>query len=140
MLNAFSSHRPNACLCSDFPYSPYAASLTELIHSNALGRLLHIAHLEPIGYYHFAHSYVRGNWQSEKTSAPLVLSKSSHDLDIFCRWLWPLVPKYVSSFGGLGHFRKERKPPEARVKGVMRCLECPASVESRCEYSAKRSE
>lgn len=121
----------------DFPYSPYATSLTELIHSGTLGRLLHIAHLEPVGYYHFAHSYVRGNWQSEKTSAPIILTKSSHDLDIFCRWFWPLVPSKVSSFGGLGHFRKERKPPGA--KDTMRCLECPASVEQRCEYSAKKS-
>ncbi|CAG8699318.1 2306_t:CDS:2, partial [Acaulospora colombiana] len=123
---------------SDFPYSPYAASLTELIHSKALGRLLHIAHLEPIGYYHFAHSYVRGHWQSEHTSAPIILTKSSHDLDIFCRWLHPLVPQHVASFGGLGHFRRERKPAEARARGVMRCLDCPTSVEQRCEYSAKR--
>lgn len=120
----------------NFPYSPYAASLTELIHSGALGRLLHIVHIEPVGYYHFAHSYVRGNWQSEHTSAPIVLTKSSHDLDIFCRWFYPLVPKHVSSFGGLSHFRRERKPSAAR--GVMRCLECPSSVEQRCEYSAKR--
>jgi hypothetical protein len=125
---------------TDFPYSPYAASITELIQSERLGRLLHIAHLEPIGYFHFAHSYVRGNWQSERTSAPLILTKSSHDLDIFNRWLWPLVPCKVASFGGLSHFRKERKPAEARTMGVMRCLECPASVEQRCEYSAKRSE
>lgn len=122
----------------NFPYSPYAASITELIHSGQLGRLLHIAHLEPIGYYHFAHSYVRGNWQSEKTSAPIILTKSSHDLDIFNRWLWPLVPTKVSSFGGLGHFRKDRKPAEARMAGVTRCLECPANVEQRCEYSAKK--
>lgn len=127
-------------LFTDFPYSPYAASITELIRSGQLGRLLHIAHLEPIGYYHFAHSYVRGNWQSEKSSAPIVLTKSSHDLDIFNRWLWPLVPSKVASFGGLSHFRKERKPAEARLAGVKRCLECPASVEQRCEYSAKKSQ
>ena len=124
---------------TDLPYSPYVASITELVRSGQLGRLLHIVHLEPIGYYHFAHSYVRGNWQSEKTSAPIILTKSSHDLDLFNRWLWPLVPNKVASFGGLGHFRNERKPEEARAAGVMRCLECPASVEQRCEYSAKRS-
>lgn len=120
----------------DFPYSPYATSLSELIHGGSLGRLLNVTHLEPVGYYHFAHSYVRGHWQSEKTSAPIVLTKSSHDLDIFSRWLWPLVPNKVASFGSLSHFRKERKPLEAL--GVTRCLECPASVEERCEYSAKR--
>ncbi|KAG8807182.1 hypothetical protein FRC17_004607 [Serendipita sp. 399] len=123
----------------NFPYSSYAASLSELVHSGTLGRLVHIEHLEPVGYYHFAHSYVRGNWQSEQTSAPIILTKSSHDLDIFCRWFHPLVPKHVSSFGGLSHFRRERKPPEAAARGVMRCLECPASVEQRCEYSAKRT-
>ncbi|KAH8822340.1 hypothetical protein DL96DRAFT_1620779 [Flagelloscypha sp. PMI_526] len=72
----------------NFPYSPYAASLTKLIHSQQLGRLLNIQHLEPIGYYHFAHSYVRGNWKAEGSSAPIVLT----------------------NFGSLGHFRKERKP------------------------------
>jgi hypothetical protein len=48
-----------------------------------------------------------------------------------------LVPSKVSSFAGLGHFRKERKPEGA--KGVKRCLECPEDIESRCEYSAKKS-
>jgi predicted dehydrogenase len=121
----------------DFPYSTYASSLTSLIHSGRLGRLLNITHLEPVGYYHFAHSYVRGNWKAEATSAPIVLTKSSHDIDIFCKWLWPLVPSKVSSFAGLGHFRKERKPEGA--EGVKRCLECPDNIESRCEYSAKKS-
>ena len=119
------------------PYAPYVSSLTRLIHSGRLGRLLNIAHLEPVGYYHFAHSYVRGNWKAEGTSAPLVLTKSSHDIDLFFKWLWPLVPSKVSSFAGLGHFRKERKPEGAN--GVTRCLECPDNIESRCEYSAKKS-
>ena len=119
----------------DLPYSPYVSSLTSLIHSGRLGRLLNITHLEPVGYYHFAHSYVRGHWQAEATSAPIVLTKSSHDIDIFCKWLWPLVPSKVSSFAGLGHFRKERKPEGAG--DVKRCLECPENIESQCEYSAK---
>ena len=121
----------------DFPYSTYASSLTSLIHSGRLGRLLNITHLDPIGYYHFAHSYVRGHWKAEDTSAPIVLTKSSHDIDMFCKWLWPLVPSKVSSFAGLGHFRKERKPEGA--EGVKRCLECPEHIEARCEYSAKKS-
>ena len=121
----------------DLPYSPYISSLTSLIHSGRLGRLLNIVHLEPVGYWHFAHSYVRGNWKAEGTSAPIVLTKSSHDIDLFFKWLWPLVPSKVASFAGLGHFRKDRKPEGA--EGVTRCLECPDSIESRCEYSAKKS-
>jgi hypothetical protein len=38
------------------PCSTYASSLTSLIHSGRLGRLLNITHLEPIGYYRVAHS------------------------------------------------------------------------------------
>ena len=124
-------------LLPDFPYSSYASSSTSLIHSSRLGRLVNITHLEPVGYYHFAHSYIRGHWKAEATSASLALTKSSHDIDIFCKWLSPLVPSKVSSFAGLGHFRKERKPEGA--EGVTRCLKCPDNIESRCEYSAKKS-
>ena len=89
-----------------------------------------------ISYYHFAHSYVQGHWKAEDTSAPIVLTKSSHDIDIFCKWLWPLVPSKVSIFTGLGHFRKERKPEG--TEGVTWCLECPEDIEAQCEYSMKK--
>ena len=88
-------------------------------------------------YYHIGHSYARGHWQAEGTSVPILLTQSSRDIDIFSKGLWPLVPSKVSSFAGLGHFRKERKLEGA--EGVKRCLECPDNIESRCKYSAKKS-
>ncbi|OCH90684.1 NAD(P)-binding protein [Obba rivulosa] len=115
-------------------YSPYNRAITEIVRSGSLGQLMNAVHVEPVGHYHFAHSYVRGNWAREAESCFSLMTKSSHDIDLLCHWFSPSVPTRVSSFGSLLHFRKEAKPPEAG--GSTRCLDC--SYESQCPYSAKR--
>ncbi|KAH8113443.1 NAD-binding protein [Phellopilus nigrolimitatus] len=114
-------------------YSPYSKAMAEIIHSGSLGKLINVQHLEPIGYYHFAHSYVRGNWAKEKDSSFSLMTKSCHDIDIICSMLAPETPVRVSSFGSLQHFKKSAKPPAAG--DATRCLDCP--IERECPYSAK---
>ncbi|KAJ7699937.1 streptomycin biosynthesis protein StrI [Mycena rosella] len=115
-------------------YSPYSREITELVRSGALGKLVNIVQVEPVGYYHFAHSYVRGNWAAEKSSSFSLMTKCCHDIDILCFWLSPSMPSRVSSFGSLQHFRKSSKPVEAG--SATRCLDCP--MEKDCAYSAKK--
>ncbi|KZS97541.1 NAD-P-binding protein [Sistotremastrum niveocremeum HHB9708] len=115
-------------------YSPYSQAITDIIQSGSLGQLINAVQIEPVGYFHFAHSYVRGNWHSEALSSFSLMTKSCHDIDILCHWMKPATPVRVSSFGSLSHFRKDRKPAEAG--DAKRCLDCP--IKEECPYSAKR--
>ncbi|XP_073512844.1 putative oxidoreductase YteT isoform X1 [Phyllobates terribilis] len=113
-------------------YHPVSRKTKELLDSGIIGDIVHIQHMEPIGYWHFAHSYVRGNWRNEEESTFSLLAKSCHDIDLICYWMGDRRCVKVSSFGTLSHFTKENKPEGASS----RCLDC--SVEETCPYSAQK--
>lgn len=118
-------------VCHVLRYTPYTDMIKGIVDSGILGNIVDIQHLEPVGWWHMAHSYVRGPWRREDTSAPMLLAKSCHDLD----WISYIVDKQiqsVSSFGNRSHFRAENKPPTATDT----CLTCP--LVSTCPYSAPK--
>ncbi|MBB6347052.1 Gfo/Idh/MocA family protein [Nonomuraea muscovyensis] len=118
-------------VCHVLRYTPYTRVLKRLLGEGRIGRLVNLQHLEPVGWWHHAHSFVRGHWRRQDTSAPMLLTKACHDID----WLIHLAgqaPARVSSFGTLTHFRPEERPPGA----ADRCVDCP--LEPSCPYSAKR--
>ncbi|MGI5244248.1 Gfo/Idh/MocA family protein [Dactylosporangium sp. CA-139066] len=120
-----------AAVCHVLRYTPYTTLLKRLLDEGRIGRLVSVQHLEPVGWWHQAHSFVRGNWRRAADSSPMLLAKSCHDVD----WLLYLAGRpvrRVSSFGGLAHFRAEERPPGA----ASRCLDC--SLEPGCAYSAPR--
>ncbi|KAM3436581.1 hypothetical protein NHJ13734_004997 [Beauveria thailandica] len=115
-------------------YSPYNCAVKDVIDSGALGEIVNIQHIEPVGNQHFAHSYVRGNWHKEAESSFALMTKSCHDIDIINFYLDGLKPTKVHSFGSLRHFKKSQKPVQAG--SAKRCLEC--AHEQNCVWSAKK--
>ena len=116
-------------VCHVLRYTDYTQRLKKLIDSGAIGQVVNLQHFEPVGYWHQAHSFVRGLFRNEAESSPMLMAKSCHDLD----WIQYIMGgrcTAVSSFGGLHHFRKEQRPPRA----ADRCLDCP--IEPQCPYSA----
>ncbi|KAL2869578.1 Gfo/Idh/MocA family protein [Aspergillus lucknowensis] len=123
-------------------YAPINQMIRKLVcEDDAVGDIVSIEHTENVGWWHFAHSYVRGNWRNEDTSGPSLLTKSCHDID-FLMWLLsaptprkpPHIPATVAAFGSLRHFRRARKPVAAGT--ATNCLHCPA--ENECQFSAKK--
>ena len=109
-------------------YAPYTRLLHSLIADGALGDIVNVHHLEPVGFWHFAHSYVRGNWHSTATAADLMVAKACHDVD----WIMQLIDSEcvaVSSFASLSHFKPESRP----VGAADRCVDC--SID--CVYDAR---
>ncbi|GGE98950.1 Gfo/Idh/MocA family protein [Mycetocola zhadangensis] len=131
IVEAVERNRVMLQVCHVLRYSSYTKMVKDIIDRGDIGDIVSIEHLEPIGWWHFAHSYVRGNWRNEESSSPMILAKSSHDLD----WLSYIVDQpitRVSSFGGLRHFTPANKPVDA----ANRCLDCP--LIASCAYSAPK--
>src|SRR5438309_6739777 len=118
-------------VCHVMRYTTYTDRVKTILAEGRLGQLVGVEQLEPVGWGHVAHSYVRGNWRRSDQAGPSILTKCCHDLD----WLRYVVGRpavRVSSRGGLHHFTAASRPAGA----ADRCLDC--AVEPECPYSALR--
>jgi len=115
-----------------------------VLQDRVVGDILSIENTEPVGWWHFSHSYVRGPWRKESSTAPSLLTKSCHDID-FILWLLcsnpspqsnvpPHLPEKITSVGHLSYFRRNRKPVAAG--SATNCFNCP--IEASCKFSAKK--
>jgi predicted dehydrogenase len=118
-------------VCHVLRYTPYTRLVKRVVEEGRLGEVVSVQHLEPVGFGHHSHSYVRGAWRREDAATFMLMAKSCHDLD-WLRYVVGRPIRRVASFGGLAHFRPENRPEGA----ADRCLDC--SVEPTCPYSAVR--
>ena len=122
-------------VCHVMRYTKFYRKLKELIDSGVIGDVVHVTHTENVAYWHYAHSYVRGNWHKTADSSCMILAKCCHDMDILS-WLLGSRCRTVSSFGDLRYFREENAPagsparctdgcPHSGFRNIMR-LRCQA--------------
>lgn len=117
-------------VCHVLRYSPYFRELKEVIDAGLIGDIISIHHMEPIEHIHMSHSYVRGKWKNSKSTAPIILAKSSHDTDII-RWLVGSSVHDVHCFGNLRWFTNANAPEGSTERCTDGC-----KVEHTCPYSA----
>lgn len=111
-------------VCHVLRYSPFYALIKQKIDGGELGKVVTVTQTENVGWYHQAHSFVRGNWGNSEKSSPMILQKCCHDMDI----LYYLIGKdckAVSSFGSLTYFTRDNAPECSADY----CFMCPCADE-----------
>lgn len=117
-------------VCHVLRYTSFYSRVKQLLEEGVIGDVMNIVHTEGVGNLHQSHSFVRGNWCNEQESAPMLLAKSCHDVDLL-QWLMEDTCSRVQSFGSLRYFRAENAPEGA----PQRCIDgCPHG--ETCCYNA----
>ena len=115
-------------VCHVLRYTPFYTQIKQIIQSGELGDILAVYTSENVGYYHQAHSFVRGPWGNKEKSSPMILAKCCHDMDLLS-WLIDKKCEKVASFGSLSYFKQENAPKNC----ANYCSDC--SVD--CMYRAQ---
>ena len=122
----------NVVVCHVLRYTVFYQKIKELIDAGRVGDIMNVEAIERVGYWHQAHSFVRGNWHVAADTTPMILAKCCHDMDMIL-WLTGKKCEKVTSFGHLSHYNAANKPEGAPE----RCAEgCPHA--DTCLYNAER--
>ena len=106
-------------VCHVLRYAPAFLKIKQVLDRGEIGKLVCIEALEQVGYWHYSHSFVRGNWRKESETSPMILSKCCHDLDLL-QYFAGSRCQDVYSVGGITYFKKDNQPKDA----ADRCFEC----------------
>lgn len=117
-------------VCHGMRYSPYFSTVKRLLDRQVIGRVMTVHWIENVGYWHQAHSFVRGNWRNSQEASSMLLQKCCHDMD-YLQWIIGAECEQVSSFGKLSYFRPENAPEGSTDRCVDGC-----KVEHECPFSA----
>lgn len=117
-------------VCHVLRYTPFFCAVKKAVDEGKIGEIQSIHHIENIGYWHFAHSFVRGNWRNSDETTPMIVAKCCHDTDIMNYLLGGKRCRKITSFGSLSYFKPENAPDGA----TKRCEDCPHN--KTCMFSA----
>ncbi|MCI9421662.1 Gfo/Idh/MocA family oxidoreductase [Lachnospiraceae bacterium WCA-9-b2] len=119
-------------VCHVLRYTPIYQKVKELLDSGVIGEVVSIMAAENVGWFHQAHSFVRGNWANSEETSPMILQKCCHDMDLY-PWLAGKTCESLTSYGDTYLFKKEKAP-----KGcAKRCLD-GCGVREECPFDAEK--
>ncbi|HJC15388.1 MAG TPA: Gfo/Idh/MocA family oxidoreductase [Candidatus Fusicatenibacter intestinigallinarum] len=119
-------------VCHVLRYTPFYTKLKEILDAGRIGETVTVMGIENVGYWHQAHSFVRGNWRNSDTTSPMILQKCCHDMDLLL-WLTGKTAESVTSYGSTYLFKEEMAPEGA----ALRCMDgCAAKAE--CPFDAEK--
>lgn len=130
LLKVYRESGRKVAVCHVLRYAPAYAKIDEIIKGGTLGKITSIEAVEQVCYWHFSHSYVRGNWRNAKESSPVIMAKCCHDMDYLQHFVGASC-KTVYSTGGLDYFNRANQPEGASE----RCEDC--RYIGSCPYSAE---
>ena len=119
----------NITVCHVLRYTMFYKMIKKVIDEKVIGDVVSVQAIENVGYWHQAHSFVRGNWANSDETSPMILQKCCHDFDII-NWLLGKKCISLSSYGSLKYFKRENAP----VGSADYCANCQAK--ERCPYDA----
>ncbi len=119
-------------VCHVMRYTHFFQTIKKAIMSETIGDVISIQAIENVGYFHHAHSFVRGNWRRSDETSPMILAKCCHDMDLIL-WLMNKECTHVASYGNLNYFKEERAPEGA----AKRCLDGCRAKEN-CPFDAEK--
>lgn len=119
-------------VCHVLRYTPIYSTLKEVLDSGRIGSVVSVMSIENVGYWHQAHSFVRGNWRNSNTTSPMILQKCCHDMDLLL-WLTGKTCQSISSFGNTYLFKPEMAPEGA----AHRCMD-GCNAKDSCPYDAEK--
>ncbi|MDR3264081.1 MAG: Gfo/Idh/MocA family oxidoreductase [Clostridiales bacterium] len=119
-------------VCHVLRYSSFYDTVKRVIDAGEIGDVVSVNDTENVGYWHFCHSYVRGNWRNESETGPSILAKCCHDLDIIHYFTGNKCQEVFSS-GSRKLFLKDNAPEGAADY----CL-APCPHQKTCPYDAKK--
>ena len=118
-------------VCHSLRYTNFYRRVKEIVDSGEIGKIVSVNHIEPVGTFHYAHSFVRGDWNKDSES-PMILAKCCHDTDLLL-WLTGRNCISLSSYGSLDFFKAENAPEGCADRCINGC-----KYNNTCPYSATK--
>lgn len=128
-------------VCHVLRYTTFYNTLKSILDSKKIGDVVSVCANENVGYWHQAHSFVRGNWRNSDQTSPMILQKCCHDMDIYT-WLLGKKCKAISSVGDThlfkrsAHRRAQRRTASAAAKRRKTASSTPRRSTSRTPQRA----